>query len=988
MECVECVGEKRSSHSLCRGNAEPLCRTRTGDISWMPVKRLFVVLFVVLSCQTATSEASITCENDVTVGTKQLTVYQEEGKGITFHPDPKVAHNALYWMYRENGSVIDRAVPGTFSPSEFSNLEGIGELNLILSAMNRTMDGSVINVVDENDKFAKFNVTLRLGHVPKIIMKEMTLDVGKTMTSFVLKIKANPPPPPSSSNENSFRVFRGNGTSGTLVNRAKFRFNETHLTVGGLSLSESGYYTLQVSNCFGNGSTSVRIRVKDPAVMIKPSKSIQFIQVKCEKSLVLSCSAKGYPKPEIQWSNTQLVPRVSQIEDDGLRITVQSNLTVIKIQRSGDLLNYTCGVGNKTSRSFLLNVTCSPDKCGLDIQSVSNNSIQAKILPPPIDGGSPISYYAVTIAMSNSNASTSTLQEYNRTNDDTAIVFKNLVAGTSYNLSCAAYNSLGRGPVNYTVIDTKDVPKQASIQTETTLLCSKKATLSYEVDETADRYEIAYGPSLEFSNSKVSMTTNVTITIDELEANTKYSWKVRAGNEYGWGEYSKNRTFTTHCSTLAPGPVGGSTNSADSQNVIIAVSVSSGVAVIGLVIVMITCFARRKRQAREMQISIRVKKRQVVANKWRREMVSQSGIGMNFVIDAKQIQLGQLIGEGAFGCVFEGTALGIRSQPVKVAIKAGRASSSEAENDLNDLLCECSLMKTFHHPNVLHLLGVCLNYDPENFGPLIVVPFMDHGDVKQYVTRRRLESGDYSDMKNTPVPEVLSLSFLLRVCLQIAAGMSYLTTKNVIHRDLAARNCMLNKKLVVKVADFGLSRSVNPSSYYRVKSSKKLPIKWLAPECLTDRKFTHQSDVWAFGITAWEVFTLGIDPYPGVQNHEVLGLVQRGLRLEKPKNAPDAIYEILKTCWNLDPHKRPKFDELYRRMEAVAAELIGYQEFENEDEKIAGDESPEEYFGSDDSMSGDDDVSSESKLEEVFSSFRSADSRYSKTPLALSESMV
>ena len=110
-----------------------------------------------------TLSSSVTLENDVTVGTKQLTVYQEEGKGITFHPDPKVAHNALYWMYRENGSVIDRAVPGTFSPSEFSNLEGIGELNLILSAMNRTMDGSVINVVDENDKFAKFNVTLRLG---------------------------------------------------------------------------------------------------------------------------------------------------------------------------------------------------------------------------------------------------------------------------------------------------------------------------------------------------------------------------------------------------------------------------------------------------------------------------------------------------------------------------------------------------------------------------------------------------------------------------------------------------------------------------------------------------------------------------------------------------------------------------------------------------------------------------------------------------------
>ena len=79
----------------------------------------------------------------------------------------------------------------------------------------------------------------------------------------------------------------------------------------------------------------------------------------------------------------------------------------------------------------------------------------------------------------------------------------------------------------------------------------------------------------------------------------------------------------------------------------------------------------------------------------------------------------------------------------------------------------------------------------------------------------------------------------------------------LLHRDLAARNVLLTDDYVVKICDFGLSKDVYLSDMYVKRGDGKLPLKWMAIESIVDQLFTCKSDVWAFGITCFELFTLG-----------------------------------------------------------------------------------------------------------------------------------
>lgn len=160
-----------------------------------------------------------------------------------------------------------------------------------------------------------------------------------------------------------------------------------------------------------------------------------------------------------------------------------------------------------------------------------------------------------------------------------------------------------------------------------------------------------------------------------------------------------------------------------------------------------------------------------------------------------------------------------------------------SRREIEQFIQEAMIMKDFDHPNVLTLIGLCF---PDNGSPLVVIPFMANGDLRNYIL---------NELNCPRVRELIGFG------IDIGKGMEYLAAQKFVHRDLAARNCILDDRLNVKVADFGLSRDVYEQEYYRAESGGGLPIKWMAPECLESKKCTTKSDVWSFGVTMWEILT-------------------------------------------------------------------------------------------------------------------------------------
>ncbi|XP_049864841.1 vascular endothelial growth factor receptor kdr-like isoform X3 [Pectinophora gossypiella] len=167
---------------------------------------------------------------------------------------------------------------------------------------------------------------------------------------------------------------------------------------------------------------------------------------------------------------------------------------------------------------------------------------------------------------------------------------------------------------------------------------------------------------------------------------------------------------------------------------------------------------------------------------------------------------------------------------------------------------------------------------------------------------------DYSFDGRSPRP--LCSRDLLAWAFQIARGMEYLASRKVLHGDLAARNILLAEDNIVKICDFGLARSIYKNDEYQKKENSPLPVKWLAIECMTDRIFSTQSDVWSFGIVLWELFSLAKTPYPNISPPSLLQWLSEGHRLEKPAYADERLYDVMKRCWSQKPTARPTFTQL------------------------------------------------------------------------------
>ncbi|XP_077395133.1 tyrosine-protein kinase receptor TYRO3 isoform X2 [Festucalex cinctus] len=271
------------------------------------------------------------------------------------------------------------------------------------------------------------------------------------------------------------------------------------------------------------------------------------------------------------------------------------------------------------------------------------------------------------------------------------------------------------------------------------------------------------------------------------------------------------------------------------------------------------------------------------------------------LIPERLLVLGHMLGKGEFGSVREAFLKTDDSHVQKVAVKVLK-SDITSSGDIEQCLKEAAYMKDFHHPNVIQLIGVSLHrrHAQRLPVPMVVLPFMKHGDLHTFLLLSRLGEQPFD----------LSARVLVQFMLDVAQGMDYLSSRNIIHRDLAARNCMLDENMVVCVADFGLSKKIYSGDYYRQGSVSKLPVKWIALESLADNVYTTQSDVWAFGVTMWEVMTRGQTPYPGVENSEVYEYLIRGERLKKPAECRQDIYDVMHSCWSPVPKCRPTFQRL------------------------------------------------------------------------------
>ncbi|XP_012496561.1 PREDICTED: mast/stem cell growth factor receptor Kit isoform X2 [Propithecus coquereli] len=338
-----------------------------------------------------------------------------------------------------------------------------------------------------------------------------------------------------------------------------------------------------------------------------------------------------------------------------------------------------------------------------------------------------------------------------------------------------------------------------------------------------------------------------------------------------------------------------------------------------------------------------------------------------------RLSFGKTLGAGAFGKVVEATAYGLikSDSAMTVAVKMLKPSAHLTEREA--LMSELKVLSYLgNHMNIVNLLGACTIGGPT----LVITEYCCYGDLLNFLRRKRdsficskqedqseaalyknlLHSkesscndstNEYMDMKpgvsyvvptkvdkrrsarigsyieREVTPSVmeddelaLDLEDLLSFSYQVAKGMAFLASKNCIHRDLAARNILLTHGRITKICDFGLARDIKNDSNYVVKGNARLPVKWMAPESIFNCVYTFESDVWSYGIFLWELFSLGSSPYPGMPvDSKFYKMIKEGFRMLSPEHAPAEMYDIMKTCWDADPLKRPTFKQIVQLIE-------------------------------------------------------------------------
>uniref|UniRef100_A0A3Q2TV05 Tyrosine-protein kinase receptor n=1 Tax=Fundulus heteroclitus TaxID=8078 RepID=A0A3Q2TV05_FUNHE len=281
-------------------------------------------------------------------------------------------------------------------------------------------------------------------------------------------------------------------------------------------------------------------------------------------------------------------------------------------------------------------------------------------------------------------------------------------------------------------------------------------------------------------------------------------------------------------------------------------------------------------------------------------------------IKRHNIVLKRELGEGAFGKVFLAECYNLVPDHEKILV-AVKTLKEATESGRADFYREAELLTNLQHEHIVTFYGVCVESEPL----IMVFEYMKHGDLNKFLSHGP-DAVLMADGQHSILVE-LTQSQMLHIAQQIAAGMVYLASQHFVHRDLATRNCLVGENLLVKIGDFGMSRDVYSTDYYRqVGGHTMLPIRWMPPESIMYRRFTTESDVWSLGVVLWEIFTYGKQPWYQLSNNEVIECITQGRVLQRPRSCPKEVYDLMLGCWQREPYMRLNIKEIHSMLQSLA----------------------------------------------------------------------
>ncbi|XP_067412760.1 tyrosine-protein kinase receptor UFO [Emydura macquarii macquarii] len=704
----------------------------------------------------------------------------------------------------------------------------------------------------------------------------------------------------------------------------------SELSIPSVQLSEAGSYQCAV---WVNGvevlSDKAHLELEGLPFF---SEEPQDLEVAADTPFNLSCSAQGPPEPvRVIWLQDG-APLNSLVDP---MAWVPSTLALSGLNRSA---SFSCEAHNAkgvaTSRTAAVTVVPQrPRNLGLVRRSESSLEVGWE---PGASGDSPLSICTVQAVRSDEDLSTVPPEDiYNQNLNVPPFhhVIEGLAPFATYHVRVACRGRAGASRWTHWVpMETLEGAPSAPPENITAFQNGSRATVEW-LEPRGHHGGILRGYKLAYQSPDspevvvdVGLTTEKTLDLASWVQNLTV--RVAAYTAAGDGPWS-NAIMVSSSYQLAPQTQQVRENVAPAFSwhwwyVVVAVAVA-----VAFIIFLILFLARlRKKETRfgeafeprmergELVVHYRVRKS--YSRRTTEATLNSLGISeelkeklRDVMVDRHKVALGKTLGEGEFGSVMEGQ-LNQDDSVLKVAVKTMKIAIC-TRSEMEDFLSEAVCMKEFDHPNVMKLLGVCLqSTESEGYpSPVVILPFMKHGDLHSFLLYSRLGES----------PLYLPTQTLVRFMADVASGMDYLSSKNFIHRDLAARNCMLNENMIVCVADFGLSKKIYNGDYYRQGRIAKMPVKWIAIESLADRVYTIKSDVWSFGVTMWEIATRGQTPYPGVENSEIYDYLRQGHRLKQPPDCLDGLYELMASCWALHPKERPSFEMLHSELKKTLQSL-------------------------------------------------------------------